>query len=566
MIKCQPAVLALLCFVMPSAFAQPADAPEPDAAPPTENGASETGTRETGTEAPGEAGPPGTVPATVPPAVQPPPPGLKPTGTRPEPSIEEVQETVQAALSELELDEPEGLPLDELRVFAEVFGRIKSDYVETVNDRELLESAIRGMLAGLDPHSAYLDPDQYEDLQVGTTGQFGGLGIEVGMKDGFVEVISPIDDTPAQRAGIQAGDLIVRIDGKPVKGMSLSDAVELMRGEPGSGIELTLTRDGAPKPLKLSLERAVIKVASVKQRILEPGFGYLRIANFQARTTQDLVDAVETLERENEGPLKGVVLDLRNNPGGVLNTAVGVSDAFLKEGLIVYTEGRLEDAKLEFRAGPDDILDGVPLVVLVNGGSASASEIVAGALQDQRRALIMGNETFGKGSVQTIVPVDERTALKLTTARYYTPSGRSIQALGIVPDIILERGSLTLATESGLSQIKEANLVRHLEDGNGDSEAVEPDDEADPSASEAADATDTDAKSKDADTEPLATKDYQLSEALNVLKGLTILSQAPATADPEVQVSDQGADQTSDQPEDQPEEQPGAATDDQPAN
>lgn len=517
MIKRQPAILALLCFgFLPSVFAQPSAAPEPDAAP----------TSEEGIEAPGQDGPPGTVPATVPPAVQPPPTGFKPTGTRPEPSIEEVKKSVQAALSALEEEEPEGLPLKELRVFAEVFGRIKSDYVEQVDDRELLSSAIRGMLGGLDPHSAYLDPDQYEDLQVGTTGQFGGLGIEVGMKDGFVEVIAPIDDTPAQRAGIQSGDLIVRIDDKPVKGMSLSDAVELMRGEPGSNIELTITRDGTPKPLSVKLERAVIKVASVKHRMLEPGFGYLRIANFQARTTDDLVEAVNKLKRKSDGPLKGVVLDLRNNPGGVLNTAVGVSDAFLEQGLIVYTEGRLDDAKLEFRAGPDDVLEGAPLVVLVNGGSASASEIVAGALQDQRRALIMGNETFGKGSVQTIIPVDERTALKLTTARYYTPSGRSIQALGIVPDIILERGSLTLASDPDLAPLKEANLVRHLEDGDGDNGA----ESADEAGANAVDAADTDAKAEDAEDKPLATEDYQLSEALNVLKGLNILGQASAAA------------------------------------
>ena len=543
MIKCQPVVLALLCFgFLPSAFAQPSAAPEPDADP----------SRDEGIEAPAESGPPGTVPATVPPAVQPPPPGFKPTGTRPEPSIEEVQKAVQAALSTLEEEEPEGLPLKELRVFAEVFGRIKSDYVEQVDDRELLSSAIRGMLGGLDPHSAYLDPDQYEDLQVGTTGQFGGLGIEVGMKDGFVEVIAPIDDTPAQRAGIQAGDLIVRIDDKPVKGMSLSDAVELMRGEPGSRIELTLTRDGTPKPLSVTLERAVIKVASVKHRMLEPGFGYLRIANFQARTTDDLVEAVNKLKRQSDGPLKGVVLDLRNNPGGVLNTAVGVSDAFLEEGLIVYTEGRLDDAKLEFRAGPDDVLEGAPLVVLVNGGSASASEIVAGALQDQRRALIMGNETFGKGSVQTIIPVDERTALKLTTARYYTPSGRSIQALGIEPDIILERGSLTLASDPDLAPLKEANLMRHLEDADGDTDA-ESADEAETKPSKAAD---TDAKAEDADDKPLATKDYQLSEALNVLKGLNILGQASAPAATEVQEDAEAGNQPAAEAEAQPEAQP----------
>ncbi|MCF8015601.1 MAG: S41 family peptidase [Chromatiaceae bacterium] len=533
MTKLQLALLALLCVgLAPSTFAQPAATPEPEAISPSESGS----------DAADElSGPPGAIPAATPPAVQPPPPGFKPTGTRPEPSVEEVQQALQAAAAEPEAEEPEGLPLDELRVFPEVFGRIKSDYVERVDDRELLASAIRGMLAGLDPHSAYLDPDQYQDLQVGTTGEFGGLGIEVGMKDGFVEVIAPIDDTPAQRAGIQAGDLIVRIDDKPVKGMSLSDAVELMRGKPGSAIELTLTRDSLSKPLSVTLERAVIKVASVKQRILEPGFGYLRVANFQARTTEDLLDAVAKLKRENGGPLKGVVLDLRNNPGGVLNTAVGVSDAFLEQGLIVYTEGRLDDAKLEFRAGPDDVLDGAPLVVLVNGGSASASEIVAGALQDQRRALIMGNETFGKGSVQTIIPVDERTALKLTTARYYTPAGRSIQALGIVPDIILERGSLTLAAKSDLAPLKEANLVRHLEDNNGD-DGDQPADEAPADAADAdADADADAADPKQADDKPLAAEDYQLSEALNVLKGLVILGQAPRASERPLSHDDAGA-------------------------
>ena len=507
------ALLALLlCGLLPVAWAQD-DAAQPDAEPA--------------------------------PVVQ--PPGFEPTETGSEPSVEEVQPALEPA--EDEDDAREGLPLDELRVFAEVFGRIKSDYVEQVADRDLLASAIRGMLAGLDPHSAYLDPDQYQDLKTGTTGEFGGLGIEVGMEDGFVKVIAPIDDTPAQRAGIQAGDLIVRIDDKPVKGMSLSDAVDLMRGKPGSAITLTLMRDGEAKPLRVEIERAIIKVASVKQRLLEPGFGYLRVANFQSRTTEDLLKAIETLEQDNDGPLKGAILDLRNNPGGMLNTAVGVSDAFLEQGLIVYTEGRLEDAKLEFRAGPDDVLEGAPLIVLVNGGSASASEIVAGALQDQRRALIMGNETFGKGSVQTIIPVDERTALKLTTARYYTPAGRSIQALGIVPDIILERGSLTLDTDAAVAPLKEANLIRHLEDTRDSEDATDDaarsDDEAssngpaseesanDEAASEAP--ADTD---EDRETTSLAAEDYQLSEALNVLKGLVILGQTPAAEANAVNTSD----------------------------
>ena len=499
--------LVLACLLALSSGTAVLAEPEGGGSGPATNGSPEAGTAET------EATPdavPGVVPGAVPPAIQPPPPGFRPTGTRPEPSVEEVREKLQASAEAAD----EGLPLKELRVFAEVFGRIKSDYVEQVKDRDLLASAIRGMLAGLDPHSSYLEPEQYKDLQVGTSGEFGGLGIEVGMEDGFVKVIAPIDDTPAKRAGIQAGDLIVRIDDKPVKGMSLSDAVDLMRGEPGSPIKLTLTRDGEPKPLQVTIERDVIQVASVKKRILEPGFGYLRVANFQARTTDDLLKAVKSLEAQNEGPLKGVVLDLRNNPGGVLNTAVGVSDAFLEEGLIVYTEGRMDDAKLEFHAGPDDVLDGAPMVVLVNGGSASASEIVAGALQDQRRALIMGTDTFGKGSVQTIIPVDARTALKLTTARYFTPSGRSIQALGIEPDIMLERGSLTLASEPDVAPLKEANLMRHLDDN---------DDQA-PESKPAASADDDD------EEKPLAAEDYQLSEALNVLKGLVILGQAPAAA------------------------------------
>ena len=395
----------------------------------------------------------------------------------------------------------EALPLDELRAFAEVFGRIKEEYVEGVDDKALLEDAIRGMLSGLDPHSSYLDTEDYRDLQVGTRGEFGGLGIEVGMEDGFVKVIAPIDDTPAQRAGLQAGDSIIRIDQKPVKGLSLNDAVNLMRGQPGTQIKLTVLRSTEEKPFDVTIERAIIQVASVRSRILEPGFGYVRISHFQARTTEDVLKAVETLNESNEGILKGLVLDLRNNPGGVLNSAVGVSDAFLTEGLIVYTKGRQEDSKLQFQAGPDDVLAGAPMVVLVNGGSASASEIVAGALQDHHRAIVMGNQTFGKGSVQTIVPIDEATALKLTTARYFTPSGRSIQAQGIAPDIALERGEFQPLADAELADLKEADLVRHLDD-----EATEPEPGAETPA------------------KLLITEDFQLAEALNVLKGLDILS------------------------------------------
>jgi carboxyl-terminal processing protease len=403
----------------------------------------------------------------------------------------------------------ESLPLEELRMFAEVFSRIKNDYVEPVEDRELLNYAIEGMLSGLDPHSAYLDEDDYKDLQAGTSGEFGGLGIEVGMENGFVKVIAPIDDTPAQRAGVLAGDLIIRLDDQPVKGMSLDDAVKLMRGKPGTGIELTIVRDGVDKPLTIEVVRDVIKTASVKHRMLEPGFGYVRISQFQARSPEDMLTGIGALKREAGGRLKGLVLDLRNNPGGVLNAAVAISDAFLVDGTIVYTEGRVRDSQLSFKAAPDDVLDGAPVVILVNGGSASASEIVAGALQDHRRAVIMGQPTFGKGSVQTIVPINRRTAVKLTTARYFTPTGRSIQAEGIVPDIELGNLRLTRGEDSD-RQLKEADLAGHLSNGSDEADSDE--------------AGDSDA----AEAEDAAERDYALSEALNLLKGLSILGSVPA--------------------------------------
>jgi carboxyl-terminal processing protease len=404
-------------------------------------------------------------------------------------------------------ESPDALPLDDLRTFAEVYGRIKDDYVEGVRDKALLESAIRGMLSGLDPHSAYLDKEEYRDLQVGTSGEFGGLGIEVGMDDGFVKVIAPIDDTPAQRAGLQAGDTIVRIDDKPAKGLSLNEAVNLMRGKPGTEIRLSIVRSGKGRPFEVKLERDVIHVASVKSKTLEPGYAYVRISHFQGRTTDDMLSAISALKKDNQGAIKGLVLDLRNNPGGVLNAAVGVSDAFITHGLIVYTQGRLEDSKLQFKAGPDDVLNGAPLVVLVNGGSASASEIVAGALQDHKRALIMGTQTFGKGSVQTIVPIDDSTALKLTTARYYTPSGRSIQAHGIVPDIKLNRGEFKPFLEPELDPLKEADLTNHLDGADGATGK-------------------SGGNQADAPAEALIAEDYQLAEALNVLKGLNILGRA----------------------------------------
>jgi len=393
------------------------------------------------------------------------------------------------------------LPLDELRTFADVFNQIHQSYVEDVDDKTLLENAIRGMLSGLDPHSSYLDAKSFEDLQTNTTGEFGGLGLEVGIENGFIKVISPLDDTPAQKAGIEAGDLIIKIDGKPVKGLGLNEAVDAMRGPRGSEIELTIVREGLRQPFDVKLKRDIIKVQSVKSRSLESGFGYVRIAQFQANTGTDFRKAVEKLKTENKG-LKGLVLDLRNNPGGVLQSSVDVADAFIREGLIVYTEGRLPTSKSRYYATDDDITNGTPLVVLINGGSASASEIVAGALQDHKRAVVMGTESFGKGSVQTVVPLSENSAIKLTTARYYTPSGRSIQAHGIVPDIIVERAKVEALPRA--DNITEADLEGHLRNGDGKKE----------SSSRAR---------RQEPQDKLFTSDNQLYEALNVLKGLNIL-------------------------------------------
>ncbi len=398
-------------------------------------------------------------------------------------------------------DQP--LPIDELRTFTEVFSRIKADYVEPVEDKKLLRDAIQGMLAGLDPHSSFLDPEGFKELRVGTEGEFGGLGIEVTMEDGFVKVVSPIEDTPAARAGLKTGDLIIRLDSKAVKGMSLNEAVKQMRGKPGSDIVLTVVREGQPKPLSFTLTRAVIKVQSIKQRMLENGFGYVRITQFQANTGDGLKDALAKLKLQNKNNLTGLVLDLRNNPGGVLNAAVAVSDAFLTSGLIVYTEGRVADSELKFSATPADLINGAPMVVLVNGGSASASEIVAGALQDHKRAVIMGTKTFGKGSVQTILPMSAGAALKITTARYYTPNGRSIQATGILPDVVTEEAKVTKRDKTaGEEALKEADLPGHIE-GKGKEK---------PGAKK-------DVPSVKLDT---AGEDYQLQEALNLLKGISI--------------------------------------------
>jgi carboxyl-terminal processing protease len=375
------------------------------------------------------------------------------------------------------------LPIDEVRMLSEVFGRIKSDYVETVDDKRLIKEAINGMLTGLDPHSAFLDEDAYKEMQTTTSGKFGGLGIEVGVEDGFVKVISPIDDTPAYRAGIKAGDVVIKVDDTSLRGLSLSEAVKRMRGEPGTEAQLTVFRRGEPKELVFSVRRAVIEIQSVRLRTLEPGYAVIRVTAFEDASGDKLVRAVNEVMKQNGNQLKGLVLDLRNDPGGLLNAAVGVSAAFLpKDSLVVYTDGRVADARMRLHAKKENYLRAgnrddylaklhaaaktVPMVVLVNNGTASAAEIVAGALQDHKRATVMGSQTFGKGSVQTILPLPGgKSAIKLTTARYYTPNGRSIQAKGIEPDVAVDDGSQRMV-------MREADLERHLT-GDGEKKALE---------------------------------------------------------------------------------------------
>jgi carboxyl-terminal processing protease len=413
------------------------------------------------------------------------------------------------------------LPLEELRQFSDVFGAIKAFYVEPVEDRKLIQEAISGMVTGLDPHSSFLDADAFRELQVGTQGEFGGLGIEVGTEDGFVKVVSPIEDTPAFRAGVKAGDLIIRIDDRPTKGMALNDAVKLMRGKPKTTVTLTLSRKGEPRPIVVQLTRDVIRVQSVRSRMIEPGFGWVRLTQFQELTVENMVRHIGQLDKQ--GPIKGLVLDLRNDPGGLLHGAVGVSAAFLPpRALVVSTDGRTEDAKRKYIASPEDYMRGgredllarlpawvktVPMVVLVNAGSASASEIVAGALQDHKRAVVIGTQTFGKGSVQSILPLANNTAIKLTTARYYTPAGRSIQAKGITPDFLVEE-----TPDGDITQfrVREADLTRHLSnDRDRNSPARGP-------------VPDAQVNERLRDRKPVefgSTDDYQLQQALNHLRG-----------------------------------------------
>ncbi|OHC71402.1 MAG: peptidase S41 [Rhodocyclales bacterium GWA2_65_20] len=448
------------------------------------------------------------------------------------------------------------LPIEELRSFADVFNAIKQGYVEPIDDKKLITHAISGMLSNLDPHSAYLDSDAFKDLQVSTQGEFGGLGIEVGMEDGFVKVVSPIEDTPADRAGIKAGDLIIKLDETPVKGMTLNDAVKRMRGKPKTPLKLTIVRKGELKPLEITIIRDKIKVQSVKSKMIEPGYAYLRVTQFQEETVADVARHLDKLfrpapEAKDKGKgkdkaeawpeeIKGLVLDLRNDPGGLLHSAIGVSAAFLPpKTLVVSTDGRTEDAKRKYVASTEDYQRGlkddllrnlppavktVPLVVLVNGGSASASEIVAGALQDHKRAVVLGTQTFGKGSVQTILPLSNNAAIKLTTARYYTPNGRSIQAKGIVPDIMVEES----ANGDTRERIREADLDRHLDN---DKEKAPAKDAEKPAAKPHGKNGKGKSPGKDEDEEAGKTppfeftskSDYQLGQAMNLLKAWQII-------------------------------------------
>ncbi len=437
---------------------------------------------------------------------------------------------------------PLNLPITELREFADIFGKIKSDYVEPVDDKKLITSAINGMLSGLDPHSAYLDTEEFRDLQVGTQGEFGGLGIEVGMEDGFIKVVSPIEDTPAYRAGLKSGDLIIKLDDTPVKGLTLNDAVKRMRGKPNTNITLTILRKGVNKPLVVTLTRAVIQIKSVKYKLLENGFGYVRITQFQEHTGEDLANALKSLYKTNGSDLKGLVLDLRNDPGGLLNAAVAVSSAFLPpDSLVVYTDGRTEDAKMRLAANPMYYLRNgekdymaslpaavkkLPMVVLVNSGTASASEIVSGALQDHKRAVIMGTQTFGKGSVQTVLPLGNGTAIKLTTARYYTPSGRSIQVKGITPDIVVEDANVVGSDPNNPLSLREGDLENHLQNNTSgaDSKTKSEVKIIAPPAKDK-DKSKDDKSSKDSSTDIVSKNDFQVIQAVNLLKGLQIMQQ-----------------------------------------
>lgn len=414
-----------------------------------------------------------------------------------------------------EAENSQRIPMEEVQRFSNAISQIKKYYVNTPSDKELFDNAIKGMLSGLDPHSTYLNEDDFKDLQTSTNGEFGGLGIEVTMENGVVKVVTPLVDTPAFKAGIKAGDYIIKLGNKSVQGMELRDAVEIMRGKPGSTIDLTILRKGNDKPLTFKVERERIQIKSVKSKLLDKKFAYIRLTQFQALTNKDMLEAIKQLKQESGGQLNGLILDLRNNPGGLLDSAIQISDAFINndkvgdEEKIVYTEGRLPGTQFTALANPGDVMTDAPIVVLINNGSASASEIVAGALKDNKRAIIIGTQSFGKGSVQTVLPLDEKRGIKLTTALYYTPSGTSIQAKGITPDIIVEAVEVPKTDDNTTSKFKgfsEADLKGHL---LNESEVEEMKNK-------------TPIKATTEDEKLLIYEDYQLYAALTILKGLAV--------------------------------------------
>lgn len=404
----------------------------------------------------------------------------------------------------------------QLSLFGGVFETVREKYVDNVTDQQLIEYAIKGMLSNLDPHSEYMTAKDFDDMKVQTKGEFGGLGIEVTMQDGVVKVVSPIDDTPASKAGIQAGDLITHLDRKPIMGMTLAEAVDKMRGKVGSPVELTVRREGSAEPLFINIKRDIIKIQSVKFRMEGKDIGYIRVTTFNQNTYDGLKTAFEKLNKDAGGKIVGYVLDLRNNPGGLLDQAIAVSDAFLDQGEIVSTRGRNDEAIKRDNALPGDLANGLPVVILINGGSASASEIVSGALQDHHRAVLMGTRSFGKGSVQTVIPTPGGGAMRLTTARYFTPSGRSIQAKGIEPDIIVEPAKIEKLEDL---RVYESDLKGAISNPDGDSKSTPSND----NAAKPDDKKSAGKDKKDPTDEDLAKQDYQLARALDLLHGLSLI-------------------------------------------
>ena len=409
---------------------------------------------------------------------------------------------------------PQQIPLEDVQRFSAALSQIKNYYVKPVKNAELFDDAIQGMLAGLDPHSAYLDEAAFKELQSSTNGEFGGLGIEVTMDKGIIKVISPIDDTPAAKADIQSGDYIIKLGNKAVQGLTLKQSVDIMRGKKGTSIDIVIIRKGVSTPIKKTLVRDSIKIKSVKSNLIDNDYGYVRLSHFQSKTAENMVKSINSLKKQAGGNIKGLILDLRNNPGGLLDSAIETSDAFIsndnkgEEELIVYTEGRLPNSKFVAKASAGDILNNAPIIVLINGGSASASEIVAGALKDHKRALLLGTKSFGKGSVQTVLPLDNKTAIKFTTALYYTPAGTSIQAKGIMPDIVIKNIKMPKKEKDNKDvklSLTEADLSGHLANGNKTSKKAS-----------------IKKKEQGVNSKELIYTDYQLHHAINILKGMTL--------------------------------------------